>query len=75
MNTVAEHSHKDTDMNIAVSLRRRSIAISIQGRNIAVRIAVSIRSRNIAGSIRCRNVHERKPLGNTGNNNLNINRR
>ena len=47
MYTVAEHSRKDTDLNIAVSLRRGSIAISIQGRNKAIRIAVSIRCKNI----------------------------
>ena len=66
MSTAAEHSRKDTDLNIAVSLWRRSIAISIRGRNIAIRIALSIR---------CRSVLEGKLLGNTGNNNLNINRR
>ena len=33
MFTVAEHSRKDTDM-------RRSIAVSIQGRNMAIRIGV-----------------------------------
>ena len=76
MYTAAEHSRKDTDLNIAISLRRRSIAISIQGRNKAIRIAVSIRGRNIAIriavsircrkitlSIRCRNVLEGKLLG------------
>ena len=82
MYTVAEHSRKDTDKNIAVSIWSRSIAVSIQGRNIAIRIAVRIRSRNIAVSIRCRyiivsirysKVLERKLIGNTGINNLNIN--
>ena len=76
MYTVAEHSHKDTDLNIA-SLLRRSIAINIQGRNkairravrkrgrnIAIRIAVSIRCRNVTLSIQCRNVLEGKLLGN-----------
>ena len=47
MYTEAEYSRNDTDLNIAVSLRRRCIAISIQGRNKAIRIAVSIRGRNI----------------------------
>ena len=88
MYTAAEHSRKDTNLNIAVSLRRRSIAISVQGRNkatriavsirgrkVAIRIAVSIRCRNISLSIRCRNVLEGKLLGNRGNNNLNINMR
>ena len=79
-----EPSRKDTDMNIAVSIGSRSIAVSIRGRNITIRIAISIWSRNITVSIRCsnitvsiwyRNVLERKQLGNTGNNNLNITRR
>ena len=52
MYTVAEHSRKDTDMNIAVSTQNRGIAVSIQGRDIAIKIAVSIRSRNITASIR-----------------------
>ena len=79
MYTAGEHGRKDTDLSIAVSLLRRSIAISIQGRNKAIRIAVSIRGRNIAIriavsmrcrnitlSIRCRNILEGKLLENTG---------
>ena len=63
MYTAVEHSRMDiddTDTGYRCEHSRKStegsIAISIQGRNKAIRIAVSLRGRNIGVSIRGRNV-------------------
>ena len=83
MYTVAEHSRKDTDMNIAVSTEEehshkytgQEHSHKYSGKYTEQEHSRKYTVQEITISIRCRNVLERKLLGNTGNNNLNINRR